>query len=78
MLNLNFKISKAKKLPLVLLCEKKSISFYQKRNWLIVENKSKKFIFKDFKNTKHIMIYAKKNFLNKLKLSNKVSFFLKR
>ena len=58
-----------------LLCRKKLVHFYKKNNWFLLNNK-KRYIFKDFKHNKNIMIFAAQSFIKKFILPNKVFLFL--
>jgi len=51
------------------------VQFYKKNNWFLLNNK-KRYIFKDFKHNKNIMIFATQSFIKKLILPNKVFLFL--
>jgi predicted GNAT family N-acyltransferase len=61
-------ISKKKKLPMMLICKKKLIKFYEKQGWVLLGNSNIKFL--DHKFNTFAMIYCsktdfKKKFLNK-------------
>ena len=74
-INQNIKIYKKIKIPMFLLCRKKLVHFYKKNNWFLLNNK-KRYIFKDFKHNKNIMIFATQRFIKKFILPNKVFLFL--
>jgi len=65
------KISKEKKLPMFLICKNKTIGFYKKQGWVLIDKRKIKFI--DHLFTTNVMVYCSINFYKK-KIMNKKIF----
>ena len=71
-LNRSLSLSRKNNLPLILICKKKNINFYEKFTFKLL--KKNNFKFMDHKFTSFSMIYAKK--ITKYLISNKIHLYL--
>ena len=71
-IDISLEISQKKKLPLILICQKKNIIFYKRNRFILL--KKKLINFQDHEFTSHAMIYMKK--INNLLITNKLNINL--